>query len=186
MRGDPEAIEADGEQAILLGARLSNTSFPKLASRSTWLNGSTKADPAQRYATVASNRDRCRPAVSIPAVQQEDFVARHVVVQVLCDICESADGTSSNEFSIERGTYEIDLCSMHQAAFDDALNPFVDRARAVSRGRSASATNRAVTRRDPGQTEAIRRWARDNGFAISSRGRIPASIEQSYNARLTS
>ncbi|CCQ18120.1 putative uncharacterized protein [Rhodococcus sp. AW25M09] len=36
--------------------------------------------------------------------------------------------------------------------------------------------------RDPAQTRAIRQWAFDQGHPISDRGRIPADIEEAYNA----
>lgn len=38
------------------------------------------------------------------------------------------------------------------------------------------------TKRDPAQTRAIRQWAADEGYEISERGRIPADIEEAYNA----
>jgi Lsr2 len=115
-------------------------------------------------------------------------VARQVVVQVFCDVCESSDGASALEFSIDRSAFEIDLCAEHRSAFTGALAPFVGHARSA-RSRTAAAPSsagtgtRRVVRRDPSQTEAIRRWAKENGFAISGRGRIPGHVEEAYNAR---
>jgi hypothetical protein len=114
-------------------------------------------------------------------------MARQVVVQVFCDICESADSASAVEFSVDRSSFEIDLCAEHRAAFTSALAPYVSRARSArSRGgapTSAVSSARRPTRRDPSQTEAIRRWAKEQGFAISDRGRIPAHVESAYNDR---
>jgi hypothetical protein len=33
------------------------------------------------------------------------------------------------------------------------------------------------------QVAAIRGWARDNGYEISDRGRIPREVEDAYNTR---
>ncbi len=115
-------------------------------------------------------------------------MARQVVVQVFCDVCESADAASAVEFSVDRSSFEIDLCAEHRSAFTSAMAPYVSRARA-SRSRSSAApaassgAKRTPARRDPSQTEAIRRWAKEQGFAISDRGRIPAHVETAYNER---
>ena len=116
-------------------------------------------------------------------------MARQVVVRLSCDVCESEENVTAAEFALGRSGYEIDLCASHQAALADAVAPFVAAAR-KARTRSstpASATptshRRTVTRRDPAQTEAIRSWAKSNGYAISTRGRIPAAIEAAFNAR---
>jgi hypothetical protein len=56
------------------------------------------------------------------------------------------------------------------------------RQRASAPASSSPTSHRTVTRRDPALTEAIRSWAKANGHAISSRGRIPAAVEAAYNA----
>lgn len=117
-------------------------------------------------------------------------MARQVVVQVFCDVCESSEGATALEFAIERSAFEIDLCVEHRAAFNMALAPFVSsarsaRSRAVTTSSSAGQSHRRIVRRDPSQTEAIRRWAKENGFAISGRGRIPGTVEEAYSARGT-
>lgn len=113
-------------------------------------------------------------------------MARQVVVQVSCDVCGAADA-SPVEFAVDRSTFEIDLCPEHRSQFTNALAPFVSqarsaRARAASSG-SSQASAKKPNRRDPSQTEAIRAWAKAQGFAISTRGRIPGHIETAYNER---
>ena len=117
-------------------------------------------------------------------------MARQVIVQISCDVCESSDSATALEFSIGRSAFEIDLCVEHRAAFTTALAPFVSRARtararasAPTSAASAASAARGMARRDPSQTEAIRRWAKDSGFAISGRGRIPGNVEAAYNAQ---
>jgi hypothetical protein len=115
-------------------------------------------------------------------------MARQVVVRLSCDICQSEENVAATEFAFGRSAYEIDLCAAHQQALTEATAPFVTaarkaRTRASAPTSMAPTSNRAVTRRDPAQTEAIRSWAKANGHAISSRGRIPAAIEAAYNAK---
>lgn len=112
-------------------------------------------------------------------------MARQVVVQVFCDVCGAAEANPV-EFAVDRSTFEIDLCPEHRGQFTNALAPFVSQARsartrAVSTSSSSAAKKPA--RRDPSQTEAIRAWAKEQGFAISSRGRIPGHIEDAYANR---
>ena len=114
-------------------------------------------------------------------------MARHVVVQVSCDVCAAPDATPV-EFSVDRSAFEIDLCAEHRGQFTNALAPFVSQARSArarSGGGSVSTSPaRAKSgRRDAAETEAIRAWAKANGFQISTRGRIPGHIEAAYNAR---
>lgn len=112
-------------------------------------------------------------------------MARQVVVQVSCDVCEASDATPV-EFSVDRSAFEIDLCAEHRSQFTNALASFVSRSRSArSRGAavSSASSSKKVGRRDPAQTEAIRAWAKENGFEISTRGRIPGHIEAAYNER---
>jgi hypothetical protein len=53
--------------------------------------------------------------------------------------------------------------------------PAQQQGRASSRAAAAN-----TTKRDPSQIQAIRDWARQNGYQVSDRGRIKAEIEQAY------
>lgn len=113
-------------------------------------------------------------------------MARHVVVQVFCDLCESTEGATPLEFSVDRSSFEIDLCERHRSEFSAAIGTFVSHARSAKGrpGRPASAPSPArATKRDPGETDSIRTWARANGFAVSDRGRIPGHVQAAYDAR---
>jgi hypothetical protein len=75
--------------------------------------------------------------------------------------------------------YEIDLSKKNAAAFRRKIAPFIEHARQARRGQ----------RRRPGRTSAarersadIRAWAKDQGIAVSERGRIPASVAEQYEA----
>ena len=95
---------------------------------------------------------------------------------------DDVDGGPADEtvrFAIGGVDYEIDLSKKNAAAFRRELAPFVDHARKVGRG----------ARRRPGRTAAsrdrsgsIRAWAKQQGIAVSDRGRIPASVVEQYEA----
>ena len=81
--------------------------------------------------------------------------------------------------------YSIDLSKRNIAALEKALEPYISAARAgrarVARGRG---TRRVASRSpskamDPG---AVRVWARANGYDVSDRGRIGASVLSAYEA----
>lgn len=107
-------------------------------------------------------------------------MARQIIHQLVDDL----DGTvlpvgegETVRFSLDGRAYEIDLSSANAQNLRDAVAPFVAAGR--RQGGSASARPRASGR----DLVAIRAWARENGFSVSDRGRIPAEIEQAYSAR---
>jgi hypothetical protein len=122
-------------------------------------------------------------------------VARKIVVQVSCDRCGGeVDSENPVELSFGGTDFRTDLCSTHAAELAAALDPFLSVAERIEgRRRSAALTGRSTadgnggarrpTRRDPMQVAAIRGWARDNGYEISDRGRIPREVEDAYNTR---
>jgi hypothetical protein len=65
----------------------------------------------------------------------------------------------------------------------DALAPYVAHGRRTGRTpRAASRGSRGPARADREQTQAIRDWARKNGYQVSDRGRVPATVLEAYNA----
>jgi Lsr2 len=86
-------------------------------------------------------------------------------------------------FGVDGSDYEIDLSKKNTAALRRKLAPFIEHARKAGRG----------TRRRPGRTASsrersgdIRAWAKDQGIAVSERGRIPpASLSSTKPPRLT-
>ena len=95
---------------------------------------------------------------------------------------DDLDGGPADEtvrFGIGGTEYEIDLSKRNAATFRRKLAPFVEHARKAGRG----------ARRRPGRTASsrersadIRAWAKDQGIAVSERGRIPASVVEQYEA----
>jgi hypothetical protein len=117
-------------------------------------------------------------------------MARKIVHQLVDDIDGTILEVGSGEtiyFALDGIAYEIDLTDENASSLRDALAPYVAAGRSVSSGRtgsSGSSNGAARKRRRPGQEDysAIRAWAKDNGYQVSERGRIPASVVEAYEA----
>lgn len=100
---------------------------------------------------------------------------------VLEDDIDGGSAEHTIRFTVNGVSYEIDLSAENAARLDQAIEPFVSKARRVG-GRAAGA--RRPTRSSTGTAEqrAIRAWAKDNGYQVSDRGRVSASIVAAYKA----
>ncbi|MFC7626063.1 Lsr2 family protein [Microlunatus sp. GCM10028923] len=94
-------------------------------------------------------------------------------------IKDGQGGTFS--FSLDGVEYEIDLSAKNKEALDKALAPYLSAARRTG-GRRRAGGGAGSARTAPSQTRAIREWAVDNGYEVSSRGRIPEEIVAAYNS----
>lgn len=122
-------------------------------------------------------------------------VAKRVTTQLVDDIDGSVIDDESGEtieFAVNGVEYSIDLKAMNANEFHRKLDYYVGHATRVGgRKRKPSPSPAAAStataaggsvKRDPAQTRAIRQWAFDQGYEISERGRIPADVEEAYNA----
>jgi Lsr2 len=93
---------------------------------------------------------------------------------------DDLDGGPADEtvrFGLGGTAYEIDLNKKNARAFRKRLAPFVEHARKAGRGQRRPRT--ASSRQRSGD---IRAWAKEQGIAVSDRGRIPASVVAQYDA----
>lgn len=104
-------------------------------------------------------------------------MAKKIITTVTDDL-DGADGASAIEFALDGQAYEIDLAPGNADAFRAAMGRYTDAARRISRGKP-KARRTAVSRAANGE---IREWARQNGYQVSERGRIPADAEAAYYA----
>jgi hypothetical protein len=107
-------------------------------------------------------------------------MAQKVLVQLVDDLDGTAfDDITTVTFGLNGASYEIDLTATNAAKLRNQLGDFVDNARRtggrVKRGTSPKAAAPAANRE---QTRAIRDWARQNGYELSGRGRIPATVSR--------
>src|ERR1700710_2723977 len=101
-------------------------------------------------------------------------MAQRTIVHLVDDVSgDDADETVA--FSLDGQSYEIDLSADNATRLRESLAEFVASARksnAPARGGRRSST---PTRRSSNGTGDVRSWARENGFQVSERGRIPSS-----------
>ncbi|HEX3826711.1 MAG TPA: Lsr2 family protein [Sporichthyaceae bacterium] len=84
-------------------------------------------------------------------------------------------------FGLDGVSYEIDLSQKNAAKLRSTLQRYTTAGRRLG-GRSTRARATTPARVDGEQMAAIRAWARDNGWQVSDRGRIPAAIMETYHS----
>ncbi|MDR0366735.1 MAG: Lsr2 family protein [Bifidobacteriaceae bacterium] len=104
-------------------------------------------------------------------------MAQHVQVLLVDDL----DGSTAEEtvtFGLDGVTYEIDLSGDHAEELRQGLANWL----AVARRQTARQTKPRVRKPVDKETAKIRAWAREQGYDVSDRGRVPASIREAYHA----
>ena len=101
-------------------------------------------------------------------------------VQVL--LVDDLDGSEAKEtvtFGLDGALYEIDLSSGNAGKLRKELAHYVEHARKAS-----APARRRRTRTGPGRERSaqIRAWAKQRGYKVNERGRIPANIVAEYEA----
>jgi len=100
---------------------------------------------------------------------------KHVIVT---DDLDGAEGARTYRFAWQDASYEIDLTDEHRDELLRALAPYIDAGRRLRGGRRPS------TARGAGEDQAaVRAWARESGFEVSDRGRIPKKVLDAYRSR---
>ncbi|NIL75361.1 Lsr2 family protein [Rhodococcus sp. B10] len=113
-------------------------------------------------------------------------MAKKVYVQLVDDIDDKPieSGGEHIAFSVNGVDYEIDLSDKNAKEFHRKLNYYIDHSARVGGKRTKKSVGTATAggKRAANQTKAIREWAKANGYAISARGRIPADVENAFDA----
>lgn len=102
------------------------------------------------------------------------------ITVVLEDDLEGGPAEQTLRFGLDGKEYEIDLNSHNAAAFRQQVAPFIEHARRVGSRQHPQRPVRTAASRE--RSADIRAWAKDNGIAVSERGRIPASVIERYEA----
>ena len=113
-------------------------------------------------------------------------MAQKVIVELVDDLDGTAsDGISTVSFSIDGADYEIDLNESNAENLRGTLEEFIAAARRTGgRARRNTVAGKPAPSRPAAsreQTRAIREWARQNGFELADRGRIPANVIEAYD-----
>ena len=96
---------------------------------------------------------------------------------VLVDDLDGSEAHETVTFGLDGTTYEIDLNKAHAEDLREGIGPFLHAARKMNNRRKAKGGKAATE-----GTQAVRDWARANGYEVSSRGRVPADVQQAYDA----
>jgi hypothetical protein len=105
-------------------------------------------------------------------------MAQKLTVELKDDL-DGGPADQTVRFGLDGAEYEIDLSLSNATAFRTNLAPFTERARKAGRGQRSRPVRSASSRKRSGD---IRAWARNQGIAVSDRGRIPASVIERYQA----
>lgn len=113
-------------------------------------------------------------------------MAKKVYVQLVDDIDEKPidSGGEHITYSVNGVSYEIDLNDKNAKEFHRKMDYYIEHSARVGGRRTKKAVpgESGGAKRDANQTKAIREWAKANGHNISARGRIPAEVEQAFDA----
>lgn len=107
-------------------------------------------------------------------------MAQKVQVLLLDDL-EGGEADETVTFALDGKTYEIDLTTANADKLRGALEPYVAKGRRTGgrqqRGKGRSAGGAASSGPD---TAKIRAWAKEQGYEVNDRGRVPANIREAY------
>ncbi|MBT1610201.1 histone-like nucleoid-structuring protein Lsr2 [Curtobacterium poinsettiae] len=114
-------------------------------------------------------------------------MAQKVTVQLVDDLDDSPITTGEGrtvEFAFDGSSYEIDLSNDNVDKFREAISDYVAAARKVSGRRTGggSTPKSAPKRGNSEELGKIREWAKENGYEVSSRGRISTQVQEAYAA----
>lgn len=103
------------------------------------------------------------------------------------DLDGTQDDVQTVQFSIDQHEYQIDLSADNATRLRDKLARFVEAAHHVQPPKQAAHKSVPAKQGPAGpvskeQTQAIRHWARENGYAVSERGRIPTNVREAFEA----
>ncbi|PXY31161.1 histone-like nucleoid-structuring protein Lsr2 [Prauserella muralis] len=114
-------------------------------------------------------------------------MAQKVLVSLIDDL-DGSEAEETVEFGLDGVSYEIDLSAENAEELRDALAQYVEHARRAGgrkrpsgRGNAKQASRPASVDRE--QNQAIRAWARKNGYEVSDRGRIPSEVVEAYHKK---
>jgi hypothetical protein len=117
-------------------------------------------------------------------------VAKVETIRLVDDIT-GGDAAETVDFGLDGRRFEIDLTADNAAALREALAPFLGVARAAGSprtGRNAGVPAQTARRSGASGSDtatrehnrAVRAWARENGWTLSERGRIPSEVVEAH------
>ena len=112
-------------------------------------------------------------------------MARRTTVQMIDDVDGSLikDGQGETvEFAVGGVSYSIDLNSKHANELYDQFAFWIEHAEKVGGKKSRRNGSAAAAKKGRQNLQDVRAWAKENGFEVSTRGRISQEIQDAYDA----
>lgn len=109
-------------------------------------------------------------------------MAQRTIVQLIDDLDES-EAHETVEFGLDGAQYEIDLNEEHAAELRAAFEKYASVARRVGGRKKSGATSKSSPSRN---LREVRNWAREQGYDVSERGRVPAEVLDAFDHRQAS
>ena len=112
-------------------------------------------------------------------------MARKVVVEMVDDIDGTAFGEDgvSIHYAVDGVEYVIDLKDEHAKELRETFEYYIAHSTRVGgrKHRADRPGNPTAGKRTRDETKKIRAWALEQGYELSSRGRIPTEVEQAFH-----
>lgn len=110
-------------------------------------------------------------------------MVKKVVVQAVCDLCQSPVAVGTYRFGWDLTNYEVDLCREHAEDLTDLMEKLVTSGRRLGApAKSVEVEGPPPHPRDQVSTLEVRTWAQREGIKVSERGRIPDELFERYLA----
>jgi hypothetical protein len=153
-------------------------------------SGSADVAVAGKPAFATYNYRDCGTQMRVVVAVQWDGNCRRVVMEmakkVTVSFVDDLDGkTAAAEavaFTLDGVAYEIDLSTKNAKKLRAALEPWIEAGRRVGGRRRSSIVGASRTATEPRESAAIRVWARNHGYQVARRGRIPADVVDAFRA----
>ncbi len=100
---------------------------------------------------------------------------------ILVDDLDGGQADETVQFGLDGASYELDLSTQNAQKLRDAFAPYVGQARRVG-ARGAGRKRSSRSSRGDTDASAMREWARANGYEVSDRGRVSATVTEAYKA----
>jgi nucleoid-associated protein Lsr2 len=105
-------------------------------------------------------------------------MATKTEVHLIDDLDGESPASETVSFGLGSTSYEIDLSEQNAEELRAVFARYVDAGRRLGKGPGSPAT-RSRTESTP---ETLRAWAKANGYTVSPRGRIAASVVAAFKA----
>ncbi|MDT7746037.1 MAG: hypothetical protein QOE59_5115 [Actinomycetota bacterium] len=129
-------------------------------------------------------------------------MAQKTVVSLLDDLDGESEADETVEYALDGVTYEIDLTTENAEDLRAIFAPYIAAARRTGgrrasgggrsrpasssrSGSSSSSSGSGIAARGRQALKEIRTWAKENGWTVSDRGRLPNNVVEAYESRRT-